>query len=304
MRITILLQSATGNTRLVTRHAQRTLEDAGHAVTVHDIAREPLPPLDETELLGVACPTMYFRPSFAMEQALEALPDGNGRTRPAFLLATAGGEPGAHFEILGELLARKGYRALGACWVIFPDSWPPHHHAVRHLAPLEPLAARLASLGPRSLRSLLAIAWPALGVPDARDRDRVERFLARIVAEAQAGRLDAPPPAALHRASLHLDAAGRRVRREAVEPYARPRFEAARCDGCGSCVVVCPAHIIVQRAEKAVPVVGDGCTGCFACYNRCPRGAISAWASPGGEAQYHGPSRAARAVFARASDEE
>ena len=27
--------------------------------------------------------------------------------------------------------------ALGACGVIFPDSWPPHHHAVRRLAVLE-----------------------------------------------------------------------------------------------------------------------------------------------------------------------
>ncbi len=300
MKITILLQSATGNTRLVARYAAAALARAGHELELLDIARQPVPPLDDVELLGVACPTMYFRPAFAMEQALEALPDGLGRARPAFLLGTAGGEPGAHFEILARLLARKGFRALAACWVIFPDSWPPHHHAVRGLAPLAPLAAALARVGPRSLRSLLGIAWPALGDPDAEDRARLDRFLAEVLARAQAGRIDeAPAPEALHRAALFLDAAGRRIRRELIEPYSRPRFDAQRCDGCGTCVSVCPAHIIVQREEKAVPTVGHGCTGCFACYNLCPTGAISAWASPGGEAQYRGPSRAARAIFRR-----
>ena len=39
MRITILLHSTTGNTRLVTRYAARRLEAAGHDVTVHDIVK-------------------------------------------------------------------------------------------------------------------------------------------------------------------------------------------------------------------------------------------------------------------------
>jgi NAD-dependent dihydropyrimidine dehydrogenase PreA subunit len=297
MKITILLHSATGNTRLITRYAAGVLERLGHSATIHEITKHPEPPpLDEVDLLGVACPTMYFRPTFAIERALEALPEATG-ARPAFLLATAGGEPGAHFEILARLLERKGYGVLGACWLIFPDSWPPHHNLARLLAPLAPLASRLARLGPRGLRSLWGIGWPALGDPDAGDRARLDRFLARLLARVEAGGSPAVAPEELHHAALHLDALGKGIRREQVEPYSRPRFEAARCDGCGICVEVCPARIIIQREAKGVPVVGDGCTGCFACYNRCPTGAISAWAAPGGQAQYRGPSRAARALF-------
>jgi Pyruvate/2-oxoacid:ferredoxin oxidoreductase delta subunit/flavodoxin len=300
MIVTILLHSATGNTRLVTRYAAARLAAAGHRCVVHDIVRQPaLPSLDDVDLLGVACPTMYFRPTFAMERCVAGLPAARRPPCPAFLLGTAGGEPGAHFEILAQRLEDKGYRALGAHWVISPDSWPLHHSAVRPLASLTPLLERLVPLGPRALRAWWALGWPGVGAPDRRDRARLDAFLDRVVAatDAPGSPRTAPPPHRLHRASLYLDRVGRMIAREKIEPYARPRFDAARCDGCATCVVSCPARAIVQASERAVPTVGDGCTGCFACYNRCPTGAIAAFGCPAGRAQYRGPSRGMRDLF-------
>lgn len=49
------------------------------------------------------------------------------------------------------------------------------------------------------------------------------------------------------------------------------------CVGCGTCVKICPRHILVQKDAKAVPSVRQdmACFNCAQCVAVCPRAAIS-----------------------------
>ena len=321
MNILILLHSTTGNTRLVTRHAAMTLRAAGHRCTVHNIVKEPAPPdLGAVDLLGVAAPTMYCRQTFAMEQFLDRLPPGPGR--PAFLLGTCAGEPGAHFALQAEQLAARGFVVLGAHWVMAPlniatdafpgattvgrtmDRFPRATRTIGALLGLyHPVLSALLSVGGmRLLRGTASMISLDLGVPDARDRRALERFLEQMARQAMAGDLDhVPRPNALHRAIPPFNFLGRVFRQSLLNSdYFRVQIDERRCNMCSTCVKVCPVRTITQQ-EGQVPRVGTNCGGCFACFNYCPEGAVNIsgliLAGSGGRGQYKGPPRAMRAVF-------
>jgi len=58
------------------------------------------------------------------------------------------------------------------------------------------------------------------------------------------------------------------------------------CNGCGTCVNVCPAHNILLNENK--PEFQHHCEMCFACDEWCPKGAIQHW-SRGEGIKYHYP---------------
>jgi len=297
MKCLILLHSVTGNTRLATRYAAARIRAEGHACAVHDIAARPRPPaLGKVDLVGFACPTMYFRPTFAMERFVARVA-ASPSPRPAFLLATAGGEPGAHFALLAEQLAHKNLFALGAHWLMFPESWPPHRHLVEGLAGGAAAGARLCGRFP-SLRPWLGIAWPEVGVPTERDRDALDRFLGRMLAAAPGFRLeDSPSPASLHRSVPGFPLLGRMMTREIAGRITAVRAVPERCTRCGACVKVCPVGCITREGEEALPVFGPGCTGCWACFQHCPDRAIEGWTVGPGQGRYPGPPRELKALF-------
>jgi NAD-dependent dihydropyrimidine dehydrogenase PreA subunit/flavodoxin len=294
MNCTLLLHSTTGNTRLLARLARTTLQELGHACTIHDIVKQPEPPdLEQTELLIVAAPTMYFRVTYAMERFVAELRPVSGR-RPALLLGTCSGEPGAHFELLAQDLEPKGWVTLGAHWEVMPTNWPPHRRFARPFALAEPIAEQIGRLIPAA-RPLLSLTWPDVGVP-VEPRQRLERFLERML--DRAGALsEAPEPRTLHRGLPGMAEVGRRMRVEMMRKATDPTIDAARCGRCGTCVAVCPVGCITRSDEEAVPSVGHSCTGCWACFNHCPDGAIAGWFTPPGKCQYRAPAPEVRRLF-------
>lgn len=297
MRIRIVLHSTTGNTRLVTRYAAGWLKTRGHTVKIHDIVGRPEPPaLDDTDLLVVACPTMYFRPTLAMERFVARLPSvPEGGRRPAWLLGTCMGEPGAHFALLAEQLDYKGWRVVGAHWVLSPSNYPTHLVWMSHLrltAGLRPLLDRLTP----ALRPLWWTIWPS-GESGERDRLKLDRALERLLARAEGDLDQVPAPNSLYRGIPACNTTGRLFPKELIDQMVRIRIDPARCTRCGTCVKHCPVGVITQESEDALPRVGTGCTGCFACYNHCADHAISAIATPAGRGVYPGPGPSMREVF-------
>jgi NAD-dependent dihydropyrimidine dehydrogenase PreA subunit len=61
--------------------------------------------------------------------------------------------------------------------------------------------------------------------------------------------------------------------------------DAARCEGCGSCVVVCPMFLWKLEHKKArlSPDYREKCLECGACWQVCECGAISFDFPAGGE---------------------
>lgn len=47
-----------------------------------------------------------------------------------------------------------------------------------------------------------------------------------------------------------------------------------KCDGCGTCVDVCPVEVLEVKDGKAVAVRPEECLVCMACEVQCPNNAI------------------------------
>ncbi len=48
-----------------------------------------------------------------------------------------------------------------------------------------------------------------------------------------------------------------------------------KCDGCGSCVDVCPNEVLEVQDGVCVPVNPDDCLECESCVSECPNEAIT-----------------------------
>jgi NAD-dependent dihydropyrimidine dehydrogenase PreA subunit len=305
MKLRVLLHSTTGNTRLVTRYVVARLRRAGHQAELLDIAghREPPPDMDGIDALLVAGPTMYFRPTFAMESYVRRLPGVTGRRLPTFLLATCQGDPVTQFAILAEILGPKGYAPLAACAVQAQTNWPMNRvltERVRFSLPLGEALIRVCARLPysRDLLGTLGFVWPEASEPDEGERDKVDRFVDRLVEVVESGRIDpVPAPYALYRYVPGITPAGQHITREQLVRSMPLRVDPDRCTRCGKCVRVCAAGVMTQADRDAVPVLGEGCTVCWACYNHCEDGAITGPMTREGRGRYPGPSPRMRALF-------
>jgi len=308
MRALILLHSSTGNTRVVTRFAARHLEAQGVHCVIHDIGKaDGPPPLDgEVDLLGVAFPVMYFQPTLAMEQVVANL-KSTRPDLPAFVLATAAGDPGAALQMACEQLTAGGFLPVDAHWVIAPSNLPQQLALVHKTQSLpggglfykvsSPLARAVYERLP-ALRPLASMVWPDASTPLDVDRRKLERFLAGVldrVAAVRAGERMEPPDLSQKTSGSGVWA-GMHLPVEVPIQMIGLKFDHAICNQCKACSVTCPVDAITVD-ERGLPRLGPGCTGCYACYNHCLHGAITAVWTPPKIGRYAGPSRRMRRVF-------
>lgn len=308
MRCLLLLHSATGNTRLVARHAARRLVERGLRCTVHDVGRERgrAFPAVAPDLLGVAFPTMYFWPTLPILAAIDRLPRPEQPT-PAFVLATAAGDPGAALHIALERLTARGYSPIAAHWVMAPSNWPQHRAVLHPLdawpgvravnRPVERLARSAWRRWP-ALRPWAGLLWHRASETLPRDRAALDAWLATLVGSARAVRLGAQPtPPDLR--GLHIPAFERLARRYTPDlPAAQTglRFLLDRCTACGACRRACPTDCVAEGPDGR-PRFTTGCVGCYACYNACAHGAVAATGAPPAIGRYTGPDLALRRLF-------
>lgn len=54
-----------------------------------------------------------------------------------------------------------------------------------------------------------------------------------------------------------------------------PKIDKNKCNGCKTCVEICPVQVLVMNNDKAKLVKEDECINCRACEAQCSEGAIS-----------------------------
>jgi len=52
------------------------------------------------------------------------------------------------------------------------------------------------------------------------------------------------------------------------------KIDHEKCDGCGTCVDICPVEVLEVKNEKSVVVNLNECLVCRACEVQCPNSAI------------------------------
>jgi ferredoxin/flavodoxin len=307
MRCLILLHSTTGNTRLVTRYARRFLRERGIQCDLHVLRKDAEPPsLEGVDLLGVAFPVMYFQPTMAMTALVEAL-EPSRRGLPAFVLSTAAGDPGAALHMMVEQLERKGMIPLQAHWVICPSNYPLHRGPLEALAKFRPtrpmhrlsarVARRLWRLWP-NIRPVAGLIYDGAMVPQEGDRQWLDTFLDQVLErqrDAEAGRPVPRPDLARHTHSVMVRS-GLATPLDKAVGIINLSCDASHCNTCGLCEAVCPTGCVTTD-QAGVPHFGTGCTGCYACYNACEYGALSAVGTPKGTGRYAGPPPEMKQLF-------
>jgi len=266
----------------------------------------PPPSLEGVDLLGIAFPVMYFQPTIAMTdlvEALEPVPAG----LPAFVLSTAAGDPGAALHTMVAQMERKGMIPLEVHWVISPSNYPLHRGPLEALErfgptrPLHRLSARVARRIYRAwpnIRPVAGLLYDDAMVPKESDRRWLDRFLHTVLnrqRDAEAGRPVPRPDLARHTHGIMVRS-GEATPLDKVVSIIDLSCDAARCTACDRCESACPTGCITTD-EAGIPQFGDGCTACYACYNACDQGALSAVRTPNGVGRYKGPTREMRQLF-------
>lgn len=72
-------------------------------------------------------------------------------------------------------------------------------------------------------------------------------------------------------------------------------FSDEKCDGCGTCVKICPSGNV--SLENGRPVWHHDCEQCFSCLQWCPREAIQAGKKTSGSRRYHHPEVTLKDMF-------
>ena len=246
MRILVLYESCTGNTKLGVEALRRALEMEGHACEVRRYRETPSRELGSYDLYGFATPVQSFAPLAPVHSYIRSMRELPGE--PAFIFTTGAGWPGAAHRIMSRLLHKKGLKVLGAHMMPCPDSWPLGRVLDRYYYD------HFSSPRKRSLRRTAVFAREMVNLA-YRHREGLP------VQESPHLLLPTPTlPLALNalRGGLRVALGNRTVRTE-------------DCSRCRTCVEVCPVGAV--RLDP-FPVFSDACVGCWACFNNCPYSAI------------------------------
>lgn len=255
MKSRIYYFSGTGNSLKIARDIAEGLGNADLAPVTEGLAH---PPGRDADRIGIVFPVYMFRPPRIVMDFARAL-----RTEATvFAVATFGGDAGDAYARIRRQLRAAGTRLSAAFGVCMPSNYAPYGGAI----PREEQEAMFAAA-----------------------RAKVREIVAAVEAgtphfEADGGFFSTKiHPGILYRLGW------------AMIPQMDKEFRAEEsCNGCGTCVRVCPVRNVTLQDGR--PVWRHGCQQCFACLQWCPKSAIQYGTKTQGLQRYHHPEVSAKDI--------
>ena len=235
--VIIYVFSGSGNTWTVAREVADCLLDGGVSTELRPLERSNPQDSAKAGTLGLAFPVAMFTAYPFVWDFIEGLPDGKGRS--VFMMDTLAGFSGGIVGPLKRVLARKGYRTIGAKEIRMPSNYSRK----------EPEGEKDVQIRTNGFKKAASFAHDLISGSSSW---RSFPILSDIISKV-----------------------GRKGGSSAWR-FARKKFPLAvdteACSRCGLCEKVCPVGNI--RIDD-FPVFGDSCFFCQRCISFCPEKAIS-----------------------------
>jgi flavodoxin/ferredoxin len=245
MKVLIIYFSQTGGTEKIARKIQEGIQASGNQCDLIKIKKADPTKLKEYDLIGLGCPTFFYKEPFNIRLFIENMPELKGKH--IFIFVTHGSAIANTFYYMAEGLKKRGYVVIGT-FDSYSDSsiqfYPQPMHTNGH--------------------------------PDEIELEEAQEFGAKICdvsIKVQQGETNLLP-----RFELVKDAWWYKDSIAATAENMRkisPKFEInpEKCTKCLLCLEECPGDAIdVENLE----IQKEGCIACWFCEKLCPEGAIEA----------------------------
>ncbi len=247
MKVLIIYFSQTGGTEKLAKQIQKGIKKSGNSVDLIKIKEGNLTKLDAYDLIGLGCPTFFYREPVNIQRFIQNLPQTQGKQ--IFIFASHGSCLGNTFYYMNETLAERGYQVIGA-FDSYSDSSLQFYPSPMHTT----------------------------GHPDEIELDQAKTFgegISEISQRIKNGEAGLAPTFELVDDTWW--AKDSKLMTLEVLRKISPIFsiDVDKCTQCMTCQDECPGNAIDIQAQPP-EIQKHGCIFCWACEKTCPEGAIIA----------------------------
>jgi len=247
MKVLVIYFSQSGGTEKIANEIREGIIKSGNSCDLVKIKEVDLTKLDQYDLIGLGCPTFFYREPVNIQRFIQNLPQMKGKH--IFIFASHGSCLGNTFYYMNEALKERGYIIIGA-FDSYSDSSIQFYPTPMHTS----------------------------GHPDVRELQEAEQFgekLCPISEKVLKGENDLIP-----QFELVTNTWWYRDSQKATPDILRhisPKFiiNTEKCTKCMTCQEECPGDAIDISADPPA-IQKEGCIFCWACEKICPEDAIEA----------------------------
>ncbi len=251
MKVQIIYFSQTGGTEKIAQKIKEGITESKNQCDLVKIKQADLTNLKDFDLIGIGCPTFFYREPVNIRNLIQKLPISNNQH--IFIFATHGSCLGNTFYYMISALKEKGYLVIGG-FDSYSDSSLQFYPSPMHTS----------------------------GHPDEIELNEAKAFGRRICEISR--RVNEGELSLIPQFELVTDtwwAKDSKLMTLEVLRKISPEFtiNADKCIKCFTCQNECPGDAIDIEADPP-EIQKDGCIFCWACEKICPEGAIEAdWSS-------------------------
>ncbi|MBO7611247.1 MAG: EFR1 family ferrodoxin [Elusimicrobia bacterium] len=237
-KINIYVFSGTGNTLIVANKISEIFNKNSYNSTVHKMEAVKPKDINLNCVIGIGFTTACWNTFPFVRTWIDSLPDGNGAE--TFLFTSMGDCSFGMIAHIAKILEKKNYKIIGAKGFIMPNNFLLVLKDDKNIARIE--------------KNLLKVEEYAKGIINGNGYIRKSNILSSIAF------------------SVTSLVTTKLWKTKLAQKIMKFKIDKTKCNGCGSCAMICPAENI---EIKDIPQFKDNCVFCLRCVSYCPQQALS-----------------------------